>query len=124
MGNPEIVRRGLRRRTGRPRSEALPGRFRRPGYRIRPEAVDPGIVAGRAEFIFALRRARQMSASYLHELHELFDGGDILVAAITRHAGSDMHDEAHTWPFREGKVVRLERSLNLDAALEAAGLRE
>jgi ketosteroid isomerase-like protein len=86
--------------------------------------VDPGIRRGRAEFILALRRARQMSASYRHELHELYDGGDILVAAVTRHAGSVMQDEAHTWTFREGKVVRLERSLNLDAALEAAGLRE
>jgi ketosteroid isomerase-like protein len=93
-----------------------------------PEAVDPGIRRGRAEVILALRRARQSSASYRHELHELFDGGDIVVAAVSRHAGSpsssEIQEEAHTWTFLEGKVVRLERGPDLETALEAAGLRK
>jgi ketosteroid isomerase-like protein len=88
-----------------------------------PEAIDPGIRHGRAEVILALRRARQSSASYRHELHELFDLGDTVVAAVSRHAGppssSEIQEEAHIWTFREGKVVRFERSLNLEDALES-----
>jgi ketosteroid isomerase-like protein len=91
-----------------------------------PEAVDPGIRSGRAEVILALRRARQSSASYRHELHELFALGDTVVAAVSRHAGtpssSEIQEEAHTWIFRESKVVRFERGPNLENALEAAGL--
>jgi ketosteroid isomerase-like protein len=93
-----------------------------------PEAVDPGIRRGRAEVILALRRARQSSASYRHELRELFELGDTVVAAVSRHAGSPssskIQEEAHTWTFREGKVVRFERGPNLKDALEAAGLSE
>jgi ketosteroid isomerase-like protein len=93
-----------------------------------PEAVDPGIRRGRAEVNLALRRARQSSPSYRHELHELFDLGDSVVAAVSRHAGrpsnSEIQDEGHTWTLRDGKVVRFERGLDLEAALEAAGLRK
>jgi ketosteroid isomerase-like protein len=89
-----------------------------------PEAVDPGIRRGRAEVMLALRRARQSSASYRHELHELFDLGDTVVAAVSRHAGpastSEIQEEAHTWTFREDKLVRFERGPNLEDALEAA----
>jgi len=89
-----------------------------------PEAVDPGIRRGRAEVMLALRRARQSSAAYRHELQELFDSGDTVVAAVSRHAGSPssskIQKEAHTWTFREGKVVRLERGPNLEDALKAA----
>jgi ketosteroid isomerase-like protein len=93
-----------------------------------PEAVDPGTRRGRTEVMLALRRARQSSATYRHELHELFDLGDTVVAAVSRHAGrpssSDTQEEAHSWTFRDGKVVRFERGRNLEATLEAAGLRE
>ena len=89
-----------------------------------PEAADPGIRRGRAEVMLALRRARQSSALYRHELHELFDLGDTVVAAVSRHAGpassSEIQEEAHTWTFREGKLVRFERGPNLEDALEAA----
>jgi ketosteroid isomerase-like protein len=90
------------------------------------EAVDPGIRRGRTEVNLALRRARQSSASYRHELRELFDLGDTVVVAVSRHAGlltrSEIQEEAHTWTFRDGKIVRFERGLNLEEALEAAGL--
>jgi len=93
-----------------------------------PEAVDPGVRRGRAEVILALRPARQSSPSYRHELHELFDLGDTVVAAVSRHAGrpssSEIQKEAHSWTFRDGKVVRFEPGRNLEAALEAAGLSE
>jgi ketosteroid isomerase-like protein len=52
-----------------------------------PDAVDPGIRRGRAEVRLALRRARQSSSSYRHELHELFDIGDTVVADVSRHSG-------------------------------------
>jgi ketosteroid isomerase-like protein len=81
-----------------------------------PEAVDPGIRRGAAEVILALRRARQSSALYRHELREVFDLGDTVVAAVSRHAGppsnSEIQEETHTWTFREGKVVRFERGPN------------
>jgi ketosteroid isomerase-like protein len=93
-----------------------------------PEAVDPGIRRGRAEVRLALRRARQSSPSYRHELHELFDLGDTVVAAVSRHAGPSssqiIQEEAHTWTLRDGKVVRFERGRDLEAALEATGLSE
>jgi hypothetical protein len=63
-----------------------------------------------------------------HELHELFDGGDSVVAAVTfctRGRGSDreiVHDEAHTWTLRDGRIARFEWGRDLGAALEA-GLR-
>jgi ketosteroid isomerase-like protein len=104
--------------------------FAAPGieYVNPPEAVDPGVRRGRVQVNLALRRARQSSATYRHELHELFDGGDTVVAAVSRHAGrpssSEIQEEAHTWTFRDGKVVRFERSPNLDAALAAAGVSE
>ncbi|HEY6652874.1 MAG TPA: nuclear transport factor 2 family protein, partial [Solirubrobacterales bacterium] len=93
-----------------------------------PEALDPGIRRGRAEVRLALRRARQSSPSYRHELRELFDLGDTVVAAVSRHTGPSsseiIQEEAHTWALRDGKVVRFERGRNLEAALEAAGLSE
>ena len=91
-----------------------------------PEAVDPGIRRGRGQVNLALRRARQSSPSYRHELHELFDLGDTVVAAVSRHAGrpssTETQEEAHTWTICDGKVVRFERGPNLQAALETVEL--
>jgi len=91
-----------------------------------PEAVDPGIRRGRGEVNLALPRARQSSPSYRHELHELFDLGDTVVAAVSRHAGrpssTETQEEAHTWTICDGKVVRFEWGPNLQAALETVEL--
>ena len=95
-----------------------------------PEAVDPGIRRGRKEVMLALRRSRQSFPSYRHELQELFDLGDTVVAAVcfyatARRGGRAMiQEEAHTWTFRDGKVVRFEWGRDLEAALEAAGFAE
>jgi ketosteroid isomerase-like protein len=94
-----------------------------------PEAVDPGTRRGRTEVLLALRRSRQSFPSYRHELHELFDLGDTVVAAVRFHATarragkseSIQAEEAHTWTFRGGKVVRFEWGRNLETALQAAG---
>jgi ketosteroid isomerase-like protein len=94
------------------------------------EAIDPGIRRGRDETARALRNLSQSFDSYRHELRELFDCGDAVVADVTfcaRSRGSDteiVQEEAHTWTLREGMIVRHEWGRDLNAALEAAGLRE
>ena len=96
-----------------------------------PDDVDPGSRHGRTEVMLALRRARQSFYAYEHEIQELFDGGDTVVAAVSFHAtvrrnGSKLQDiqeeEAHIWTLREGKVVRFENGRDLKEALGAAGL--
>jgi ketosteroid isomerase-like protein len=97
-----------------------------------PDDVDSGSRRGRTEVLLALRRARQLFSEYQHELHELFDAGDTVVAAVSFHATARKRnepkviqkEEAHVWTFRDGKVVRFENGRNLKEALEAAGLSE
>jgi ketosteroid isomerase-like protein len=97
-----------------------------------PDDVDPSNRHGRTEVMLALRRARQSFSQYRHELHELFDVGDTVVAAVSFHAtarrGSKSEviqkEQAHIWTLRDGKVIRFENGRNLKEALEAAGLRE
>ena len=95
-----------------------------------PEAVEPGIRRGRAQVVQALQDSREVFESARHELRELFDCGDVVVAAVsfcTRSRGSVaelVQEEAHTWTFRDGRVVRFEWGRDLRAALEAAGLSE
>jgi ketosteroid isomerase-like protein len=95
-----------------------------------PEAIDAGTRRGRAEVAQALRNASEHFDSSRHELHELFDGGDTVVAAVsfrTRGRGSEteiVQEEAHTWTLRDGRVERFEWGRDLARALEAAGLSE
>jgi ketosteroid isomerase-like protein len=96
-----------------------------------PDDVDSGSRRGRTEVMLALRRSRQSFSEYQHELQELFDGGDTVIAAISFHAKAQrgskhevIQEEAHIWTFRDGKIVRFENGRNLKEALEAAGLRE
>jgi ketosteroid isomerase-like protein len=95
-----------------------------------PDDVDSGSRRGRTDVMLAMRRARQSFSEYQHELQELFDAGDTVVAAVSFHAtarrGSKteiiQEEEAHTWTLRDGKIVRFENGRNLKDALEAAGL--
>jgi ketosteroid isomerase-like protein len=95
-----------------------------------PEAVEPGIRRGRVEVAQALRSAHESFDSYRHELRDLFDCGDAVVAAVSFHArgrGSEsevVQEEVHTWTLRERRIVRFEWGRDLEKALEAAGLRE
>jgi ketosteroid isomerase-like protein len=97
-----------------------------------PDDVDSGSRRGRTEVLLALRRARQSFSEYQHKLHELFDVGDTVVAAVSFHATARrgnkseviQKEEAHIWTLRDGKVVRFENRRNLKDALEAAGLSE
>jgi ketosteroid isomerase-like protein len=95
-----------------------------------PDDVDNGSRRGRTDVMLAMRRARQSFSEYQHELHELFEAGDTVVAAISFHATARQRnkpvvihkEQAHVWTFREGKIVRFENGRNLKDALEAAGL--
>jgi ketosteroid isomerase-like protein len=95
-----------------------------------PEAVDPGVRRGTAEVALALQNLSESFDSIRHELHELFDAGDSVVAWVsfcTRSGGSEseiVQKEAHTWTLRDGRIVRFEWGRDLEAALEAAGLRD
>jgi ketosteroid isomerase-like protein len=95
-----------------------------------PEAVEPGIRRGRTEVAQALRNSPDLFDSSRHELHELFDCGDAVVAAVrfcARGGGSGVElvqEEAHTWTLRDGRIVRFEWGRDLAAALEAVRLRE
>ena len=73
-----------------------------------------------------MRGFAEVWAASRHELHELFDCGEAVVAAVswyTRGRGSDvelMQAEAHTWAFRDGRIARFEWGQDLRQALEAA----
>ena len=95
-----------------------------------PYAVEPGVRRGPAEVVRAMRAFREVWERSRHELHELFDCGDIVVAAVswhTRSRGSEselVQEEAHSWSLRKGRIARFEWGLELGTALEVAGLRE
>jgi ketosteroid isomerase-like protein len=94
-----------------------------------PEAVEPGIRRGPAEVVAAMLNSSELFDSSRHELHELFDGGDAVVAAVSfwtlrLRSGIERPREAHTSTLRDGRIVRFEWGRDLGAALEAAGLRE
>ena len=92
-----------------------------------PEAIEGGVRRGN-EVAQAWVSMQESFDSTRHELREVFDGGDVVVAAIdfcTRSRGSQAEVrqfEAHTWTFRGGKILRFEWGRDLEAALAAAGI--
>jgi ketosteroid isomerase-like protein len=90
------------------------------------DAVDAGVRRGRDEVWRAMQNVSKTFESSWHELQELFEVGEAVVASVTFHArvqGSDVEitqQEAHTWTLREGLVVRVEWGRDLRAALDAA----
>jgi ketosteroid isomerase-like protein len=95
-----------------------------------PYAVEPGVRYGLVAVAQAMRRFAEVWEKSRHELRELYDCDDIVVAAVSwhiRNRGSEMelvNEEAHTWTLREGRIARFEWGQDLDSALEAVGLRE
>ena len=95
-----------------------------------PYAVEPGVRYGLVAVAQAMRRFAEVWEKSRHELRELYDCGDIVVAAVSwhiRNRGSEMelvNEEAHTWTLREGRIARFEWGQDLDSALEAVGPRE
>jgi ketosteroid isomerase-like protein len=94
-----------------------------------PYAVEPGVRSGPDDVVRAMRAFAEVWDESRHELHELFDGGDVVVASVswyTRSRGSEsdlVQEEAHIWTFREGRIARFEWSKDLSGALRSAGLR-
>jgi len=95
-----------------------------------PYAVEPGVRHGLDAVAQAMRRFAEVWEESRHELRELYDCGDMVVAAVDWHIrgrGSErelVNEEAHTWTVREGRLARFEWGQDLSAALEVAGLRE
>ena len=93
-----------------------------------PDAVEPGVRRGPANVVAAMRGFAEVWRDSRHELHELFDVGDVVVAAVswyTLSRGSEtelVQEEAHTWTIREGHIARFEWGRNLRSALRSAGL--
>jgi ketosteroid isomerase-like protein len=92
-----------------------------------PYAVETGTRRGREAVAGAMRRFGEPWDTSRHELHELYDCGDIVVASVawhTRSRGSDtelINEEAHTWTLRDGLITRFEWGQDLRKALAAAG---
>jgi ketosteroid isomerase-like protein len=93
-----------------------------------PYAVEPGVRRGPENVVAAMRRFAEVWRGSRHELHRLFDGGDVVVAAVSWYTltrGSEteiLQEEVHTWTIREGRIARWEWGLDLSSALRAAGL--
>lgn len=94
-----------------------------------PNAVEPGIRHGPADVVRAMRGFAEVWEESRHELHELFDCGDAVVATVTWYTRSRQseqeltQEEAHTWTFREGRISRFEWGQDLAMALAAAEYR-
>lgn len=92
------------------------------------EAIDGGVKRGQREVWQAIQNGLNTFESSRNELHELFEAGDTVVASVSFHArsrGSDVEitqEEAHTWTFRDGLIVRFEWGRDLPAARDAAGV--
>jgi ketosteroid isomerase-like protein len=77
----------------------------------------------------ALRQAHELFASPRYVIHDLFDRGDTVVALLRFYAhgrgseGEAVHEQAHIWTIRNGRIVRYEWGRDWDQALEAVGLR-
>ncbi|MGZ8667667.1 MAG: nuclear transport factor 2 family protein [Solirubrobacterales bacterium] len=94
-----------------------------------PYAVEAGVRRGPVEVVRAMRAFGEVWEKSRHELHELFDCGDIVVAAVSwytrsRGSGSEVvQEEAHSWSLRKGQIARFEWGRDLATAIDAAGGR-
>ena len=92
-----------------------------------PYAVEPGVRHGLVAVAQAMRRFAEVWDTSRHELRELYDCGDAVVAAVKWHIrgrGSEqefVNKEAHTWTLRGGRIARFEWGQDLGTALAAAG---
>jgi ketosteroid isomerase-like protein len=93
------------------------------------DAVVPGVRRG-SEVAGALRSLLEAFDERENRLVRTFDAGDVVVAQVVfsargaRSGAEVQHEEAHTWTFQDGKVVRFEWGRDLDGALRAVGLEE
>jgi ketosteroid isomerase-like protein len=91
-----------------------------------PYAVEPGVRYGLVGVAQAMRRFAEVWEESRHELRELYNCGDMVVAAVDwhiRNRGSErefINKEAHTWTLLDGRIARFEWGQDLGTALEAA----
>ncbi len=87
-----------------------------------PYAVEPGVRRGVDAVAQAMRRFAEVWEESRHELRELHDCGDVVVAAVSwhiRNRGSEsvlVNKEAHTWTLHEGRITRFEWGQDLEQA--------
>ena len=92
-----------------------------------PYAVEPGVRRGVVAVAQAMRRFAEVWDTSRHDLRELYDCGDVVVAAVNWHIRGRaserelVNKEAHTWTLREGRIARFEWGQDLGTALAAAG---
>jgi ketosteroid isomerase-like protein len=95
-----------------------------------PYAVEPGVRRGLVAVAKAMRGFAEPWEESRHELRELYDCGDVVVAAVSWHIrgrGSErelVNEEAHTWTLHEGRIARFEWGQDLGKALEVASVPE
>jgi ketosteroid isomerase-like protein len=95
-----------------------------------PDAIETGVLKGVDKVRAAGHRIADAFEGSEHRVERLFDAGTSVVAEVTfrgrgRASGAELeHAEAHTWTFRDGRVVRFEWGRNLADALKAVGLEE
>ena len=95
-----------------------------------PYAVEPGVRRGPGPVALAMRKFSELWEESRHELRELYDCGEVVVAEVSwyiRSRGSEtelVNQEAHTWTLHEGKIARFEWGQDLGHALEAAGFQD
>ena len=93
-------------------------------------AVEPGVRRGPDAVIRAMRGFAEVWENFRHELHELFDGGEVVVASVswyTRSRGSDselVQEEAHTWGLRPAGSRGSSGVRISERRSKAAGMRE
>jgi ketosteroid isomerase-like protein len=93
-------------------------------------AVEAGTRRGIVGAAGALASVDAAFAEYTHELNELVDAGDTVLAFVTFKArghggGVEVQvEEQHIWTVEDGKIVRVEWFHDRRAALDAAGLTE
>ena len=91
-----------------------------------PYAVEPGVRRGPAAVGKAMRKFAEPWDTARHELLELYDCGDVVVADVNwyvRGRGGEkelVNREAHSWTLRDGKIARFEWGQDLATALNAA----
>ena len=92
-----------------------------------PHAVEPGVRRGLVAVAQAMRCFAEVWEESRHELRELYDRGNAVVAAVNWHIRGRVSErelvnkEAHTWTLLEGRIARFEWGQDLGKALEAAG---
>ncbi len=93
-----------------------------------PDAVDAGTRRGVDEVVTAVENLGRSFETTENELRDVFDAGEAVVALVSFHArGRDsgaqlVQEEAHTWTFRDERIISFEWGRDLPAALAAVGL--